>query len=186
MLSKKIKQQLLKKATELGAADAKFIRAERIEVGAWTRWKCQYGCPNYGKTLCCPPYAPDYHETEALIRSFEYALLVQFVQPMPEGDKVNWQEVDKNISNNLLDLLLGIEREAFILNCYKAFALKAGRCHLCPDCNLKFCAHPQKARPSMEACGIDVMALANACGYKAKVLTGPVKEMKIYGLVLID
>ena len=183
---KKDEKALLAKAKSLGATDAKFIDVKKIKVGAWTRMKCQFGCPNYGQTLCCPPYAPTYDATQAFLKEYKKAMLVQFTSPMPQGKKVDWVKVDMDISNGLLKLLLGVEREAFLLNYYKSFALKAGRCRLCKECNLKKCVHPLEARPSMEACGIDVMALANDNGYKAEILTGPVKELKIYGLVLVD
>lgn len=29
----------------------KYIDTDSIVVEPWTRLKCQYGCPNYGKTL---------------------------------------------------------------------------------------------------------------------------------------
>lgn len=90
------------------------------------------------------------------------------------------------MSNGLLDILLTLEREAFLQNHYKAFALKAGRCRLCDQCSLTKCVHPTKARPSLEACGIDVMALANDNGYSAEILQGPVQELKIYGLLLVE
>ena len=85
-----------------------------------------------------------------------------------------------------LEILLNLEREAFLQNHYKAFALKAGRCRLCKECNLKQCVNPTKARPSLEACGIDVMALANDNGYQAEILQAAVPELKIYGLLLVE
>ena len=48
------------------------------------------------------------------------------------------------------------------------------------------CVNPTKARPSLEACGIDVMALANDNGYQAEILQAAVPELKIYGLLLVE
>ena len=57
---------------------------------------------------------------------------------------------------------------------------------MCKECNLKQCVNPTKARPSLEACGIDVMALANDNGYQAEILQVAVPELKIYGLLLVE
>ena len=100
--------------------------------------------------------------------------------------KCQFAAADLSMSNGLLEILLNLEREAFLQNHYKAFALKAGRCRLCKECNLKQCVNPTKARPSLEACGIDVMALANDNGYQAEILQAAVPELKIYGLLLVE
>lgn len=180
-------QQLLAKAVEYGANAAKVVDVPTIKTGAWTRMKCQFGCPNYGKTLCCPPYAPDYEITQKFLNEYKKAVLVEVVCPFPDniGPK-EFEELDKNVSGELLKVLLDLERDAFLMNHYRSFALKAGRCRLCPECNLKKCVNPTKARPSLEACGIDVFALANDNGFPMEVITGPITELKIYGLVLVE
>lgn len=148
--------------------------------------KCQYGCPNYGATLCCPPYAPDYETTQKFLSEYQYGLLVEYTFPISADAQQNFAAADLKMSNNLLDILLTIERDAFLSNHYRAFALKAGRCRLCEKCNLKKCVHPTKARPSLEACGIDVFALASDNGFPMQVITGPITELKVYGMVLIE
>ena len=45
--------------------------------------------------------------------------------------------------------------------------------------------HPTKARPSLEACGIDVFALARDNGFDMDVVTGPITKLDIYGMVLV-
>ena len=57
---------------------------------------------------------------------------------------------------------------------------------MCEQCNLKKCVHPAKAHPSLEACGIDVFALANDNGFNIQVITGPITELKVYGLLLVE
>ncbi len=39
-------QKLIDKALELGASAAKVVDVATVKTGSWTRWKCQYGCPN--------------------------------------------------------------------------------------------------------------------------------------------
>ncbi|WP_405383376.1 DUF2284 domain-containing protein [Phascolarctobacterium sp.] len=180
-------QKLMDKALAMGASAAKVVSVPQIKTGAWTRMKCQYGCPNYGATLCCPPYTPDYEATQKFLSEYAYGIIVEYTMELPEGAGPGaFTSADLKMSNGLLEILLGLERDAFLLNNYRAFALKAGRCRLCDKCNLQKCVNPTKARPSLEACGIDVFALANDNGFKMEVITGPIKELKIYGLLLVE
>lgn len=179
-------EHLIAKAKELGASAAVPVSVPTIKLGMWTRMKCQYGCPNYGQTLCCPPHAPSAEFTRKFLADYTNSLLVQMTIPYDPEDAKDWNAYDRKIHLALTDLVIGVEREAFLMNYYKALALKAGRCRLCDTCNLKKCVHPDRARPSAEACGIDVMALAADNGFDSRVLRGPVKEFKIYGLILLD
>ena len=177
---------LIAKAKELGASAAVPVKVETIKTGLWTRMKCQYGCPNYGQTLCCPPHAPDAEFMKKFLRDYTWSLLLQLTIPFDAEAAADWNEYDKKINRALTDLVIGVEKEAFLQNHYKAFGLKAGRCRLCDECTLTRCRHPDLARPAAEACGIDVMALAHDNGFDSHVLRGPVKEFAIYGLVLVE
>lgn len=177
---------LVSKALELGAADAKIIKVAGIKTGAWTRWKCQFGCPNYGRTHCCPPNVPDYKQTQEFLKEYTDGLLVQFSFTMTEADMQCYDQKDTEICQQTSKVLLALEREAFLHNYYKAFALKGGTCRLCKTCNPAKCNHPREARPSMEAVGIDVFAFARDNGYQTDVINGPITTLKIYTMVLID
>lgn len=180
-------EQLLANALEYGASAAKIVDVPTIKTGAWTRMKCQFGCPNYGKTLCCPPYAPSYEATQKFLNEYQKSVLVEVTVPFPQNiGAEEFEAFDKNNTSLLLEILLKLERDAFLMNHYRSFSLKAGRCRLCDTCNLKKCVNPTKARPSLEACGIDVFALANDNGFPMEVVTGPISELKIYGLVLVE
>ncbi len=179
-------QQLTQKALALGASAAKIVDVKSVKTGSWTRWKCQYGCPNYGKTLCCPPYSPDYEATQRFLSEYQKGIIVQYTIEVEATGADDFEQADLRLSNELLRILLELEREAFLLNHYKAFSLKAGRCRLCEKCNLQHCVNPTKARPSLEACGIDVFALARDNGFAMNVVTGPITKLDIYGMVLVE
>ena len=136
--------------------------------------------------MCCPPFVPDYAATQRFLQEFIRGIIIQYTFPLNGVAVENFAAADLSMSNGLLEILLNLEREAFLQNHYKAFALKAGRCRLCKECNLKQCVNPTKARPSLEACGIDVLALANDNGYQAEILQAAVPELKIYGLLLVE
>ncbi len=177
---------LEEEARKAGAADTRWINVASIPKGVWTRMKCQFGCEQYGKCLCCPPYIPSLSDMERFLNEYTTGLLVKYTISVTEEKCRNWKSVDRKINNDLLRLVVRIERAAMMKNYYKAFALKAGRCALCEVCNLKHCVHPDLARPSMEACGIDVFALAKENGFDTRMYTGAVKEISVYGLVLLE
>ena len=58
-----------------GAAQAAVIDPKTIVTAPWVAFKCQYGCPYCGKNLCCPPHAPAWRETQAMIDCFDTAIL---------------------------------------------------------------------------------------------------------------
>jgi predicted metal-binding protein len=157
------------KACELGAAEAKIINTDSIVTGAWVRMKCQFGCPGYNQSRCCPPNTPTPEQTRMVIDGYTHALLIHFHGKMSKTNIVS-----------------ELEREIFLNGFYKALGFGAGPCRLCEKCSPKGCIHPEKARPSMEACGIDVYATVRANGYPINVLTDRSAERNYYGLILIE
>ena len=151
------------------AVDAKFIDPAHVVVGYWTRYKCQYGCGAYGKSLCCPPNSPPPDETIQILSDYSTALLVRF------GHKVRVSAA-----------IAALEREVFLMDFYKVIGFGAGPCRLCKECNLLECKFPKLARPSMEACGIDVYATTRNCGFPLHVLTSRDERQNRYGLLLIE
>jgi len=160
---------LVGRAVALGAQGAKVIEAASIVTAPWVRLRCQYGCGGYNRTLCCPPFTPTPEETRRVVDCYRRAVLVHC---KPGAD--------------VKELVVTLEREAFLAGFYKAFALGAGPCGLCEECNLEDCAHPSQARPAMEACGIDVFATARANGFPIEVVTDSACDQNYYGVVLVD
>ena len=69
---------------------------------------------------------------------------------------------------------------------YKAISFGAGPCRLCKECDMLECKFPKLARPSMEACGIDVYSTARNNGFPLQVLTSKEEEQNRYALLLIE
>lgn len=156
-------------AVQRGAEDAKLITVDWVAVADWVYWKCRFGCPHYGKALTCPPYSPTPQQTRALLKGYEHALLLKYSS----------QEYHR--------LLLELEREAFLRGFHQAWSLSAGRCRLCESCTLEVggCLHPEQARPSMEACGIDVFTTAQKAGFDMKVKTSKDEKYSHICLLLV-
>lgn len=157
-------------AVKYGAKEAKIITTDRVFTAAWVRYKCQFGCGGYGSSLVCPPYSPKPDETRELLDNYKYALLAHCDE--------KWHEVKK--------LVAKLEKEIFLAGYHKALGLGSGPCHLCNKCNLNACVRPEDARPSMEACGIDVFKTARTNGYPIQVVKNHKDKANYYGLVLIE
>ncbi len=166
----KLLDKFCKLARKLGAKGAKVVSTKHVFTSPWVRWKCQYGCGGYGQRLTCPPYSPSPEETRKVLDSYETAILIHC-----SGE---WGDVT--------GIVVQVEREIFLSGYYKAFALGAGPCDLCTKCNLKECKYSEKARPSMEASGIDVFKTARRARLPIKVLTSTKCQPNYYGLVLVE
>ena len=170
-------EDFCRKAIELGAAKAKIIKAEDVIVADWVRLKCQYGCGGYGKRLTCPPYSPTPSETRKVIAGYRRAILLKFR---------SCQECAEQPAVNIHQFITEMERDLFLSGYYAAFGMACGPCDLCTQCNLEECRKPDLARPSMEACGIDVYATARKAGFKIEVLTRRDQIPRCFALVLVE
>ncbi|MCF6158649.1 MAG: DUF2284 domain-containing protein [wastewater metagenome] len=161
---------LIKKAVELGCRQGVVIRTETIVIARWVQLKCKYGCDEYGKKLTCPPHSPSYEEMKDILREYHTAVLLH--------GHLSWQ---------MRYSIVEIEKAAFSLGFYKAFGLGAGPCKLCENCvTTSTCIRTAEARPSMEACGIDVYQTVRNHSLKIETLKDKTDEVNIYGLILLE
>ena len=91
-------------------------------------------------------------------------------------------------SMEITHLVVALERRAFLEGYHKAFAMGAGPCELCKTClpGERECRHPEKARPAMEACGIDVFQTARNNGFPIDTVKNPDCRQNYYGLLLLE
>lgn len=171
-MKKKTLQELCRRAVKLGAKDARVIPAATIKTAAWVRSKCQFGCDGFAGCLTCPPYSPLPEVTRKIIAFYKKAILVH---------------ATSRIGADISEIVVKLEREAFLSGYYKAFAMGAGPCRLCRECNMDAgCRHADRARPSMEACGIDVFSTARANGFPIETVKSLHDKANYYGVVLIE
>jgi predicted metal-binding protein len=158
------------RATAMGALEAKVIPASQVYTGEWVRLKCQFGCGGYGGCLCCPPHSPTPEQTRRMLSDYSTAILLHG----HEGRETK-------------EIVVKLEREAFLSGYYKAFAMGCGPCYLCEKCAFdEGCRHPDEARPAMEACGIDVFRTARTAGFPIEVVTSTSCEQNYYALLLLE
>jgi predicted metal-binding protein len=163
--------RLVQMTLKQGAIGAKVVAPSSVETGAWVRWKCQFGCGGYGSSLVCPPHTPTPDQTRTMLDGYERAIL--FEAP-PDWPRVK-------------EIAVKLERRLFLSGHYKALGLGAGPCRLCEACAFDAgCRHARQARPSMEACGIDVYATARKHGFTIDVVRTRNHPQHYFGLVLIE
>ena len=163
------------KALELGVDGAKQIEPRSVVTAEWVRMKCQFGCTGFGLSLCCPPNSPTPEITRKVIDSYEKAILLH--RRLKKGER----------SKILNEILVRLEIEIFLDGYYKAWSMGSGPCRLCKECDLDGpCKHGLEARPSMEACGIDVYKTARDNGFHIEVVKTHDDERNIFGVILVE
>lgn len=161
-------QDYINRARRMRAKEAKIIPADTIVTAQWVREKCQFGCGGYGRSLTCPPNSPTPEQTSQMLIHYKHALLIH-------GD----------MNTPINKIVVRLEKKIFLDGYEKAFGMGGGPCSLCEEC-VEPCRYPEEARPSMEACGIDVFSTVKAHGFPIKVLKDENCEPNYYGLVLIE
>jgi predicted metal-binding protein len=168
------------RARELGVDDAIIIPATQVVVADWVRLKCQYGCSGYGECLTCPPYSPTPETTRRLLTFYSKALLVRF-----DGNR--GEDEHDRFHRRLVGIIAELEREIFLEGDWRTWAMSSGPCSLCESCNVKkSCQFPEQARPSMEACGVDVFSTARNAGWKIEVVQSLTSCFRLFGLILMS
>lgn len=109
----------------------------------------------------CPPAVDSIDKWKPIIQTFETAVVVTKVYPTQNSfDFKGMQDGLAGFGKTLRNI-----KNSFKIQYpdNKIFLLGAGPCLVCNACSYidnQPCRFPEKAHPSVEACGIDVMSLA--------------------------
>jgi len=200
-------EALCKLAEELGATNAVSLDAKSVVLDERVRLKCCVPiCDDYGLNLMCPPSVMSVHGFREMLAKYNHAILIQIEVPIPSEmmeeirkaediaalyKSTKFLEIYKR-SFDPVKLKLGrivhkVEARAFALGYRFATGFVAGSCKLCNECvtidSHEPCRHPFRARPSMEAVGIDVFKTAENAGLPFEI---PAKDKTVWnGLVLV-
>jgi len=200
-------QDLCKLARKLGATNAVSFNAKGVVVDERVRLKCRIPvCDDYGLNLMCPPNVMSVQEFREVLAKYNHAVLVQIEEPIPTEMKAEIRKADdvsalyKNprfldiykkhfnpVKLKLHRIVHKVEAQAFSQGYRFAVGFIAGSCKLCPECvaadSHGSCRNPFRARPSMEAMGIDAYQTARNAGLPFDI---PTKDKIVWnGLVLI-
>ena len=165
-----------------GYDDFKWINTENIVVSQWVRFKCLFGCKEYGKNASCPPNVPSIEECREFFGDYTDIVVLRFEKRVdkPE-DRHKWS---KKINKKLLEL----EKEVFISGYRKTCLLFMDSCSLCSNCPgvRTECKKLEDSRPSPESLGVDVFATVQSIGYPIEVLRDYGEAMNRYAFLMID
>jgi predicted metal-binding protein len=182
---------LIQTAMDAGAVEALYIDAKDVVVDDRVRIKCLVPlCRHYGD-LVCPPNVPTPDEFRKFLRLYRYAVILstEYINPPKPSSLEDSEEVSKEIrkkSYDLSEILLKMEAVALQKGYRFAAGFTGGSCHYCDSCvkTGKECKTPYRARPSMEAVGVDVVETLKKVDM---TLEFPVdNKVKWWGLLLAD
>jgi len=200
-------EALCKLAKEFGVTNAVSFSAKRVVVDERVRLKCLVPvCDDYGLNLMCPPNVMSVQEFRGILARYSWVILIQIEELIPtemmkeirQADDVatlyksirfkdSYKKTFDPIKLKLHRIVHKVESQAFALGYRFATGFIAGSCKLCTECVAKnsqeSCRHPFRARPSMEAVGIDVFKTAQNAGLPFDI---PPKNKTVWnGLVLV-
>lgn len=162
--------QVIQEAEDLGSVKVKVIAIPEIALANWVRLRCQFECSHFNQRFTCPTFTPTPDEMNDILMDYNRALVVE----APSSEDVH-------------RLILGLETRLREKGFFKAFGLDGLPCNLCEVCTIETrCQHPDKARPTMQACGIDVSQTLLNIGWDFAVKFQPCTEGHTIGMVLLD
>ncbi len=206
-------RELCDLATSRGAEEAVVIPASEVIVDPRVRFKCMIA-PCYESGICanCPPYGYSIEEVRSMVSAYQKAVFFRIAAKESEvaSPSVAWGLEKAILDDEGACVMVG----AYYMLCYQIVALierrarqsghkpvgfTAGDCKevLCffhNACraikNKSKCRHPDLSRPSMEASGMDVYAMAANVGWDIYPIggncrPGDVPRGSICGVVLV-
>ena len=198
---------LCRMAKEFGATSAVSLDAKSVVVDERARLKCSVPiCDDYGLNLMCPPNVMSIQAFREILTKYNHAILIQIEAPIPpemveeirKAEDVaalykstrfldSYRKTFDPVRLKLHRMVHKLEAQAFALGYRFATGFTAGSCKLCKECvaisSDEPCRQPFRARPSMEAVGIDVFKTAENAGLPFEI---PPKEKTVWnGLVLV-
>jgi predicted metal-binding protein len=185
--SKALKSDLVRYrqiALDLGASGAAVIPASDVSVDERVRLKCLVPrCLRAGETPNCPPNAPSLDLVRKALSLYHWAILVKTdVKPISDyaPKKTGTKEEQRKtllFHQKTSEIVNKLECQAYKDGYHLAMGLGGGSCkdYLCQGLVCQFldsgrCRFPQRARPAMEAMGIDVTSLINKAGWDVYAL----------------
>ena len=125
-------------------------------------------CGNYGRNYTCPPNAGSLDKIREGLERYSHGYLFQYSRELDL--KKDWKKLIKS-KDKFHRIILKIEDYLKKQGIEDVWGLIGGNCGLCDTCAIredKPCRHPEIARMSLEAIGIDVVGLLNTLGLDSK------------------
>ncbi len=163
-------------AIEIGADLVEVIPIEQVRVDDRVAFKCRSPrCFGYGACANCPPHAPTPAEIRDLLKSYEKALIFARHVPTEILMRDRADEERRAAFRSIYEILGKLEAKAFYGGHYLSTGFAAGSCRSafckpdvpCAALEGQACKFAIRARPSMEAVGIDVYGMITDAGWES-------------------
>lgn len=163
---------ILKDAMGLGITTTLGINPRILAPKPWVRNFCYANkCGKYGKHYMCPPLIGSLEETDKRLRDFKQCILLQYSKKLSANQDLGEIEA---IKTEFHLKILQLENLLLTNGALSAWGLMGGSCSLCPKCYAETdqpCLYPDRARPSPESMGIDIITLLNNLGIGSQFYT---------------
>lgn len=172
-------------ALELGAAAAEIIPSDWVSVDERVRMKCFVPrCLRVGETPNCPPYTPELDLVRKALSNYKWAILFKVEMDPSDYLPTKGSRRSLDFHGKVGEIVYQIERLAYKDGYDLAMGFGGGSCkdYLCKGMICQFldagrCRFPLRARPAMEAMGIDVFDLLNKVGWRAYPLLDDLNQV---------
>jgi len=161
---------------ELGASMARVIPAEWVQIDERVRLKCSVSlCPNYDKSIHCPPHTPSPEFMRKALSRYAHAIL--FALDIVPVEHFSVRSIQRHGATDwtrkTFEIVGTLETLAFGTGYYLAMGFGQGSCRkaLCGQNKCLVleggsCPYPLKSRLSMETVGMDVYGLVTRFGWE--------------------
>ena len=156
----KLMMQLTELAATLGIGTCRELDPRLLIPEQRIRDLCHEDkCGNYGKNYMCPPGVGSLEDTANKLKGFQRGVLLRYSRPLKlRGDRGEATQAKIDFHGKILKLEGFLKGEGMS----QVWGMIGGSCELCEGCKAKGsepCLYPDQARTSMEAIGVDVLAL---------------------------
>lgn len=138
-----------------------IIPTDEIAFEKEVREACKMNyCGRYGKTWTCPPYVGEIDELKLKVTKYKNAFVFTTVGELEDSFDIEGMEAARVESKKVFDEAIKFAQE----NLNDFMLLGCGSCTVCEKCTCPDspCRFPEKAIPSIESCGINVVTLAKS------------------------
>ncbi len=167
-------QSLRTLAEETGFSHAGELNMEALVFRPEVRAMCAADkCRSYGRNWCCPPHCGSLEAMAERVKVFGRGILVQSTGQLEDDfDIETMTDTEREHNRRFFALVDKVRAQGL-----RCLPMGAGACQLCPVCACPDapCRFPDKAIPSMEACGLLVSQVCKDSGlpyyYGKKTIT---------------
>ena len=157
---------LVKDAYALNATHASIVEVSKITFNEDLRKLCELNsCGSYNSNWMCPPAVGAINVLRERALGFKQSLLLQTVHSIE--DSFDWESMLEGKANHTKIFRKILECMENNYDFKEVLPLNAGQCTYCEECAYivgEECQFPDKAVSSVEANGVDVMALVKTLG----------------------